>query len=403
MNVPSEDGRPANAKTPTHARSTPKAQPTTHPKPAARGMPTSPGGLTPNRARLSSQARPLRRDRPASHDGRTSEGSPLAAGGFTTADAALGPAALGPADAALGPADAALGRLARARAGVFTRTDALAAGLTPAEVRRRVRSGQWVVPMRGVMRAATTPDGIDARERAALARVGEHAALSHFSAARWWRLSVPESSEVWLTVPYPRSPRCPPGVRVIRSRHMPPTVVRRIDGVPLLDAARTIVDLAAYLEPRLLTAITLQALQREVCTYEGIVAWRKRLAGRPGMADLDMVLEEADPAFESILAAEFGKLVTAAGVWLVPKFRLDLPDGRHVVCDFADPAVRIDFEVDGFAYHSTPRQIAADRDRDRRLLRAGWVTVRYGADDIRRHPTRTVADVVRQIAARRGY
>jgi len=295
-----------------------------------------------------------------------------------------------------------LGRLARARAGVFTRADALTAGLTPAEVRRRVRSGQWVVPMRGVMRAATTPDSIDARERAALARVGEDAALSHFSAARRWRLAVPEPPDVWLTVPYPRSPRCPPGVRIIRSKHMPPTAVRRIDDVPVLDAARTIVDLAAYLDRRALTALTLQALQREVCTYEEVTAWRKRLAGRPGMAELGAVLEEADPTFESILAAEFGKLVASAGIFLVPKFRLDLPDGRYVVCDFADPVARIDFEVDGFAYHSTPRQIAADRDRDRRLLRARWVTVRYGADDIRRHPTRTIADVIRQIAERRG-
>lgn len=295
-----------------------------------------------------------------------------------------------------------LGRLARARAGVFTRADALTAGLTPAEVRRRVRSGQWVVAMRGVMRAATTPDSIDARERAALARVGEDAALSHFSAARRWRLAVPEPPDVWLTVPYPRSPRCPPGVRIIRSKHMPPTVVRRIDDVPVLDAARTIVDLAAYLDRRALTALTLQALQREVCTYEEVTAWRKRLAGRPGMAELGAVLEEADPTFESILAAEFGKLVASAGIFLVPKFRLDLPDGRYVVCDFADPVARIDFEVDGFAYHSTPRQIAADRDRDRRLLRARWVTVRYGADDIRRHPTRTIADVIRQIAERRG-
>src|SRR5690606_19364930 len=134
---------------------------------------------------------------------------------------------------------------------------------------------------------------------------------------------------------------------------MPPAVVRHIDGIPILNAARTIVDLAAYLERRSLTAITLQALQREVCTYEEIVAWRKRLAGRAGMADLGAVLEEADPAFESILAAEFGKLVASAGILLVPRFRLDLPDGRYVVCDFADPVARIDFEVDGFAYHST--------------------------------------------------
>jgi len=61
---------------------------------------------------------------------------------------------------------------------------------------------------------------------------------------------------------------------------------------------------------------------------------------------------------------------------------------------------RIDFEVDGLAYHSTPQQVARDKARDRRLTAAGWVTVRYDTNDVRRHPRRTVEDVRRQQAAR---
>jgi hypothetical protein len=295
-----------------------------------------------------------------------------------------------------------LGVVARAQAGIFTRADALDAGLSPAEIRRRVRGGLWVAQFAGVLRAATTPDSIDARERAAVARVGDGSALSHFSAARRWRLSVASSEDVWLTVPYPRDPRCPPGVRISRSRHIPAEVIRRIDELPVLNPARTIADLAQYLDRRQLTAVALQAMQRELCTLAGIDEWRRRLAGRPGMADLAAVLAEADPALESILAAEFDRLVAITGVKLVPSFPVRLPDGTQVLCDFADPAGRIDFEVDGFAYHSSPRQIAADRARDRRLSRSGWITVRYDTNDIRRRPNDTVADVVRQIAARRS-
>jgi hypothetical protein len=112
------------------------------------------------------------------------------------------------------------------------------------------------------------------------------------------------------------------------------------------------------------------------------------------------VLTQADPAFESILSAEFGRLVGNAGVSLVPSLQLGLPDGRRVVCDFADPAARIDFEVDGLAHHSTPGQMARDRARDRRLLAAGWVTIRYDTIDIRRRPAATVTDVLRHIARR---
>jgi hypothetical protein len=183
---------------------------------------------------------------------------------------------------------------------------------------------------------------------------------------------------------------------------MPASVVRRIDGLPLLHPARTVADLAQYLDRRQLTAVALDAIQRELCTSAEIDAWRQRLAGRPGMADLGAVLAEADPALESILAAEFHRLMTSANVYLVPGFALRLPDGTEVLCDFADPVSRIDFEVDGFAFHSSRRQIAADRARDRRLSRAGWLTVRYDTDDIRRRPKATVADVLRQIAARRA-
>jgi hypothetical protein len=299
-------------------------------------------------------------------------------------------------------ADAELGEIARAQAGVFTRADAIGVGLSPAQIRRRVRNGLWIAQFSGVYRAATTPDSIDARERAALARAGEGAVLSHLSAARRWRLGVPDSGQVWITVPYPRDPRCPPGVRICRSRHVPFGVVRRVNGLPVLTPARTIVDLSAQLPRRQLLAVVLDAMQRELCTHEEIDAWRRRLAGRAGLVDLSAVLAEADPALESILAAEFERLVSSVGVLLIPGYPVRLPDGTTVRCDFADPAARIDFEVDGFAYHSSPRQVAADRARDRRLARAGWLTIRYDTTDIRRRPTETLADVLRQIAARRS-
>jgi hypothetical protein len=176
--------------------------------------------------------------------------------------------------------------------------------------------------------------------------------------------------------------------------------VRSVAGLPVLEPARAIADLARYLDHRQLTAVALEAMQRELCTHAEIDAWRNRLAGRPGMAALRTVLAEADPAFESILAAEFGRLVGSAGIFLVPAFRLRLPDGYEVVCDFADTVGRIDFECDGFAFHSSPKRVADDKARDRRLSRARWLTVRYDTNDIRRRPNATIADVIRQIAAR---
>ena len=297
-------------------------------------------------------------------------------------------------------AEIALGALARRQSGVFTRAEAVAAGVPAHAVARRLRSGLWITEYGGAIRAATTPITRSGRERAALVRAGAGAALSHLSAARRWALGTPEPDEVWITVPATRNPRPTAGIRVIRSRHISAEAIRLVDGIPVLDVPRTVADLARVLNQNQLTAAILTAMQRQLCDLEELKYWQRTLAGRPGSALLRRAIEEADPALESILAAEFDALMRGAGIALMPRYALALPDGRSALCDFADPIAKIDFEVDGFAYHSAPHQVARDRARDRRLLAAGWVTVRYDTHDIRRRPRATVADVRRQQAIR---
>ena len=292
--------------------------------------------------------------------------------------------------------DVDLGRIARGQAGIFTRADASEAGLPECEVRARLRSGLWVAAGRALL-AATTPETMATREQAALVHAGPDAALSHLSAARRWHFDVPASSEVWVTVPWVRRPGLLPALRIVRSKHLPGSAVCRLDGVRVVRPARAVADLALHLDERQLTAIALSAMQRELCTYAELVHWQQVLAGRPGTAVLRRALEEADPASESILSAEFGRLVADEG--LVPCLEVRLSDGGRVVCDFGHWAARIDFEADGAAYHSG-LQVGRDKRRDRRMLRAGWITVRYDADDIRRHPRETLADVRRHIALR---
>jgi hypothetical protein len=248
------------------------------------------------------------------------------------------------------------------------------------------------------LRSATTPRTLATREQAALAHAGPDAALSHLSAARRWRYDVPASTDVWVTVPWTRHPRSRPGLRIVRSKHLPESAVVVLDGVRVAEPARTIADLALHLDERQLTALALSAMQRELCTYEELGHWANVLSGRPGSTTLRRALEEADPAFESILSAEFGRLVADEG--LVPCLEVRLSDGGRVVCDFGHPMARVDFEADGAAYHSGPTQVARDKQRDRRMLRVGWITVRYTADDIRRHPRETLSDVRWHIAQR---
>ena len=300
-----------------------------------------------------------------------------------------------------------LGRFARDRGGIFTRGEARLFGVPAATISSRMSSGLWV-PELGGLRAATTPVTPTGRYWAALAHAGPRAALSHLSAAQVWGLAVPGDlgpdglGDVWLTVPRSRSIRSRPGLRVVRTQHLPALAVRERRGLPVLTAARTIVDLALVWNAQQLTAAALAGIQRGLCGVAELRAWHRVFGTRPGAGLVTRVLEELDPAFESILAAEFGALAQSAGLGLVPGYRVDLPDGGFVVCDFADPAARLDFEVDGLAYHSNRAQVARDKARDRRLSRAGWLTVRYDTDNIRRAPQATIEDARQQQLVRRA-
>jgi hypothetical protein len=263
-----------------------------------------------------------------------------------------------------------------------------------------MRSGLWVAEFGAGLRAATTPLTPTGRDWAALARVGPLAALSHLSAARIWGMDQRVPGQVWLTVPRRRNPRPISGLRIVRSRHLGADALRTVDGLPVLSPARTVADLAMIWDARRLTAAAVGAIQRGLCDLDDIRHWQQSMLGRPGSGDLAAAIDEADPAFESILAVEFGELVRGSGLTLVPGYKLRLPDGEHVICDFADPAARIDFEIDGIAFHSGHLQVARDKARDRRLSRAGWITVRYDTNDVRRYPRRTIEDARRQQAVR---
>src|SRR4029079_2447327 len=130
-------------------------------------------------------------------------------------------------------------------------------------------------------------------------------------------------------VPWSRRPGLLPALRVVRSKDLPGSAVCRLDGVRVVRPARAVADLALHLDERQLTAIALSAMQRELCTYAELVHWQQVLAGRPGTAVLRREREEADPAFESILSAEFGRLVADEG--LVPCLEVRLSDGGRVV------------------------------------------------------------------------
>ena len=293
-----------------------------------------------------------------------------------------------------------LSSLASRQAGAFTRSQAVSLGIRGRVLDGRVAQGLLREVQPHVYVSPLTPGGLAQQERAALLAVGPRAMLSHDNAAARWHFDVPTQSGVILTVPYACRAPALQDVYVMRSRHL--EGVRRVRaGVPLTAPARTWVDLGRTRSAEELEAALARGLQRGTFTLAAIDAVMAVAGNRAGTGLVREVLPRYLPAWESVLSAAFGRLVLAAGLDLTPGHTLRHPDGEPLaVLDFADLARRIAFEVDGWHYHGSQVQQQRDRERDRRLLALGWVTVRFTTDDVLHRPQQVVAEVASLLRSR---
>jgi predicted transcriptional regulator of viral defense system len=128
--------------------------------------------------------------------------------------------------------------------GLVTRAELLRGGVTPDEIKHRVRVGALIREHRGVYRVGHRAPSVEARYLAAVLACGPGALLSGPAAAHLLGLTKGPAPRPQVTGPTERRVR---GVATRRSRVLHPrdgTVVR---GIPVTTIPRTVVDLAATL------------------------------------------------------------------------------------------------------------------------------------------------------------
>src|SRR3954466_9182332 len=138
---------------------------------------------------------------------------------------------------------AALALLASTNHGVFTRQQAVAAGLPGRQLTRLARTGVLARLRRGVYAAAQQP--IQLVEPWVVTRA-HRVVLSYWSAAAWWGVDLPAPlAAVHVTAPRNRGCRrdAIPGVRLHRA-DLTRTEVELVRGVMVTTALRTCVDIA---------------------------------------------------------------------------------------------------------------------------------------------------------------
>ena len=337
----------------------------------------------------------LRTSLPPRRSGRPSSPEPIAVSRGATHDACMSQASHGPRRPSV---DQVAERIAAAQHGVVTRAQILSAGCAARTLARRVVAGRLRVIHRGVY--AIGPVRSSAMvEMAAVLACGGRALVSHRSAGVLWRMLRPGARPAYPHVTLVGTNRARPGIRIHRVAELAPDERSTKDGIPITSPSRTLYDLARVVEPRALEQAVAEAIALRLVTLEGLAAAAERYGGRLGAGRFREVVQgDARPSRTRSTAEErFLALVRSAKVG---RPKVNTPVAGHEV-DFFWPEHRLVVEVDGRAYHTSPKAVERDRRRDADLATAGYRVLRITWREIVHHPEALLVRLGRALVAER--
>jgi very-short-patch-repair endonuclease len=287
-----------------------------------------------------------------------------------------------------------------AQHGVAGRAQLLARGLGPDVIDRMIRSGRLVVLHRGVYQVGPLPVA-RAAEAGAVLRCGNTSRISHRSAAALHNLldadRVPREVEVTMSRRRHRRIR---GVRIHRVRDLRPDEVTIVDGLPVTTPARTLLDIAETPGAgRVVEQAFATALRRGLVTRDEVRRMVERHPRHRGAPLLRQLLDaEKGPAFTRSEAEE--KMLGIVRRAHLPRPEVNAMVLAHEV-DFLWRRESLIAEVDGYAFHGSPRSFAEDRRRDAELVAAGYRVVRFTWADLTDTHLATVARLAQALARSR--
>lgn len=297
--------------------------------------------------------------------------------------------------------------LMRTQHGVVHHRQAEELWLTERRIRRFVTDGAWVEAHPLVYAAAGAPLTFATRCMAALLAVRHSArhrderhrvAVARLAAAYLHRLDVAEPARVELVVPLGHTPPSLRGVHVVRAATWPRRAFAVVDGIPVTSVPDTLVDIGLAVPRERLHAI----VQDAAFTRPGLplAVARACRRGRPGSANARRAAALVAAGVDSSLHATGVALLRAAGLQHVECSVEVVPGAGPSDCvvRLGDAGGGLVVEWDGDAHRVDRATFLHDREKDRLLRRAGYVTLRYTSAQVRR-PEVVVADVRAEWAA----
>ena len=287
---------------------------------------------------------------------------------------------------------------------LVTDADVRSAGGSSGMVARRLAMGRWALADQRVYRLVGPPATWHTSLLAPILSAGSGAVASHFAAATLHGLPGYPAGTPELTIPRGRERRRP-NLLVHTSTDLDRCATVQVDGIPVTDVARTLLDIGRRVGDARLTK-SVEAARRAALVDWGdlistLVAHARR--GRPGIARLRRVIaagahrtEVTDSDLELMVLA----LLLESGL-PEPELHHRVFDGTRFVAevDLAYPAARIAIEIDGRVHlEDDVRELDLPRQND--LILSGWIVLRFTWARFRDRPQSIVAEVRAALRAR---
>lgn len=285
----------------------------------------------------------------------------------------------------------ALVELATAQHGVIGLDQLRVLGLTAAAVHKRAAVGRLHRQHAGVY--SIVPRALLKREglwMAAVLACGPGAVLSHRSAAALHELMASGGVDIDVTVPH-RSRRKHSGIAVHCSTNLAPEDVTVVNNIPCTSVARTLLDLGEVVTGRRLERAFDQSEILEVFDLRAIDDQLARNPTRPGANAVRRVLNEHYIGRTPTWSENEEALLAITRPLGIP----DPDTNQFVILDDGGPPIRVDFvwreervavEADSKKWHLTRQRYETDRQRDQRLIAAGWTVIRTTWKQMTRRP-----------------
>lgn len=301
----------------------------------------------------------------------------------------------------------AIARVACVQHGLITRTQALAAGLTEGQIRRRIRQGEWLAVRPGVYAIAGAPPAWHQTVLAATLAAEPRAWASHHTAGVLWGFPGITADGIDVLIDEARRLRLP-GVTAHRSSSLFSADLGRCQRIAVTAPARTLVDLSAGVTVPQLGQILDDALRRRIVRLEPFRRCVARLEAGPGRRTtaIHEVLGRQLPGYEPLdsdLETYVLRLIAASGMDLpVQQYRVRL-GGRTYRIDLAYPDIKLAIELDGWTVHGSRSAFDDDRVRANALTVAGWTILRFTSCSSDGEILRSIRTAHARLVARGSY